>query len=148
MPKLLEPTDILKPRDKKMKELFEGYFRYRYGFMPEFADMYNEGIALIRSTGKPVKLIYMERFLNLMRRQYHPDAIIKHRDPLRLFSVRQDNHIDGDGEEVLMPIMTVVTQWPINNAIIEESDFYQIVLHSDDGFSLTVTKIEAEGIEI
>ena len=151
MPKLLMPKDTLEPRDRHMAELFHGYFKARYGFMKEFSDMYNEGIQLLRSAKQPVSLEYMENFLNIMRRRYHPGEKVPKKDKPRLFKVegRWANparaHVFGHSNYTA-PITYILTEWPMLAQIIESSQFKSLTVVADDGSSLMIVKIPEEEI--
>lgn len=124
-PLLIQPEDILNLRSKHCAELIEGYFRAKYGFMKEFKDMYNEGITMLTDNGVPLKVQYLDRFLNLLRKKFYPDYEMPERAPLRLFEIsygeRKKEQIDG-----VVTIAQLINTWPFLTQIIESPDFKRV----------------------
>lgn len=124
-PLLIQPEDILNLRSKHCAELIEGYFRAKYGFMDEFKDMYNEGITMLTDNGVPLKVEYLDRFMNLLRKKFYPDYDMPERAPLRLFEVSYSDKALKQIDSVVT-IAQVVSTWPFLTHIIESPDFKRI----------------------
>lgn len=125
-PELLKSSDVLDLRNQHQKELFHGYFRARWGFMEEFNQMYNEGLALFSSKKISISLVYMEKFLSIMRDTYYPGeepneyAIFP-----RTFDVTYTRTILGDNPptQITMSIAQVCRNWPEISTLIDKPGF-------------------------
>jgi len=141
-PKLLEPTDTWQPQRKHMKDLFIGFFRQKYGKMPDFEDIYNAGIDLLRDSGQPVYLKYLSNWMEMNRKKYHPEFIIDYDLRPRFYSVSYTAEcISPDEQRTKNEIMTfsdAIKMFPNLTAILESPDFDGLRMHDTDGNELII----------
>ena len=137
-PILLKPTDVLDLRSSHQKQLFHGYFRSRWGFMNEFNQMYNEGLALFSSEGITITLKYMEKFLSIMRDTYYPG---KEPNENAVLPRTYDVTCRGNGQHDVQIIMThgqVCKNWPEISTLISCTRFVAVK------FELIDSRVEIE----
>ncbi len=150
-PRLLEPTDTWSPHRKHNKELFEGYLRAKYGHMIEFIDMYNEGIDLLRGTGQPVYLKYIENFMRMMEKQHYPDHIHVEASLPRFYHVHIAKYEGStllQKSSIIVSFSKVITAWPKITGLIEAEDFDQIILRNIDRETITITKLTDDELKL
>lgn len=137
---LIEPTDTWSPRRRHTRELFEGYFRAKYGKVPDFMEMFNAGIDILRNARQPVYIEYLENFMKMMIKKHHSDIIIDESCQPRFFQVT--TVIEGENSELtdIMPFAEVMNYWPHLTAIIEKPDFHHIFIENSEHESLRIKK--------
>ncbi len=129
-PTMLKSSDVLDLKNKHQKELFHGYFRARWGFMEEFNQMYNEGLALLSSKKITITLKYMEKFLSIMRDTYYPG---KEPNEYAIFPRTYGvTYTEGTSPiHITMSFAQVCRNWPEISALIDNPGFTAIKFELD-----------------
>jgi len=140
----LKPEDVLNLRSSHQRELFHGYLKAKWGFMPEFNQMYNEGLTLLSSRNITITLERMDRFMNIMAQTYYPGE-----EPRNEAVKPRAFLVEYLGLEITMTIGQVCRNWPILAGLVENPkvDEFTIVLGDERISVKRLNEIELEPIK-
>jgi len=104
----LKPDDVLNLRSSHQKQLFHGYFKARWGFMDNFNQMYNEGLALLSNAHITVTLERMDRYMAIMRDTYYIGE-----KPNKGAILPQTFLVTYLDKEITMTVGQICRNWPV-----------------------------------
>ena len=141
-PVQLKPEDELNLRSTHQKQLFHGWLKAKWGFMPPFNQMYNEGLALLSSKNITITLGRMDRFMHIMQQTYYPEEEPRESLKPRAFQV------EYLGLEITMTIAQVCRNWPILSVLVNDPkvDEFTVVLSDERITVKRLDEVELEAI--
>lgn len=140
-PLLLQPKEVLNLHSSHHKQLFHGAMQAKWGFMVEFNQMYNEGLALLSDNNITITFERMDRFMQIMASTYYPGE----EPPCKLLKPRTFlvTYLDL---EVTMTIAQIMQNWPVFSGLVEDERVSKFtVMFNDEEISVKrLSEIELE----